>query len=85
MSKDIEKRIASIEARNKKVEQDKAWETSLLRKCIVFMITCAFSYSFLHLINDPNAFGNAILASVGFMLSTLTLSLFKNWWLGKQK
>ena len=84
MTKNLEKRVQAIEARNHKVELDKAWETSLLRKCIVFLITCALTYSFLRLIDDPNALGNAILAAVGFMLSTLTLSLFKNWWINKQ-
>ena len=34
--KDLEKRIEAIEERNKRVELDKAWETSWTRKiCII--------------------------------------------------
>jgi len=84
MSKDLEKRIAAIEARNKRVELDKAWETGALRRFILFILTCIFTYGFLRLIEEPHAFGNSIVAASGFILSTLTVSYLKNWWISRQ-
>ncbi len=37
--KDLEKRIENIENRNKRVEKDKAWETSNLRKICIMVLT----------------------------------------------
>ena len=36
--KEIEKRINDIENRNKRVEGDKAWETSTLRKVLILIL-----------------------------------------------
>ncbi len=35
----LEKRIEAIEKRNKKVETDKAWETSMTRKICIMVLT----------------------------------------------
>jgi hypothetical protein len=37
--KELEKRISNIEERNKRVEGDKAWETSTLRKILIIVLT----------------------------------------------
>ncbi len=39
MTKDIENRITAIENRNKQVEIDKAWETSLIRRLLTTGLT----------------------------------------------
>ena len=36
--KELEKRISNIEKRNKRVEGDKAWETSTLRKLLIIVL-----------------------------------------------
>jgi len=36
---DIEKRLNALEQRNKRVELDKAWETSWIRKGIIVILT----------------------------------------------
>jgi len=36
---DFEKEIRKIQERNKKVDSDKAWETSLSRKIIIAILT----------------------------------------------
>ena len=56
MKKDLEKEIEKIKQRNRKVEIDKAWETSYVRKIsiavLTYMIVVIYSYlkDFLHLI-----------------------------------
>ena len=46
---EIEKRIEKIEERNKRVELDKAWETSWTRKICIMILTylIVISYSYL--------------------------------------
>ena len=47
MEKELLKRIEEIEKRNKKVEGDKAWETSWLRKIIIMIATYFFAFLYL--------------------------------------
>jgi predicted PurR-regulated permease PerM len=76
----LEERIEKIESRNKKVELDKAWEISFTRKFLIAIFTyLAVSLYFL-IIKIPNPWINAIVPTIGFLLSTLTLAFFKNLW-----
>jgi len=79
--KKLEKDIEKIKERNKRVETDKAWETSFLRRVLLLMFTYLAVGLYLQAIHLPNAWLNAIVPSVGFMLSTLTLPFFKKAWL----
>jgi len=76
----LSKEIELIKQRNKKVETDKAWETSLTRKIILIIFTYLAIGLYLKAISVTNPWLNAIVPSVGFLLSTLTLPLFKNFW-----
>lgn len=78
---DLEKRIAVIEKRNVRVELDKAWETSLTRRAILILFTYLSVGLYLQVIAIPNPWLNAIVPSLGFLLSTLTLPFFKRIWL----
>lgn len=76
----LEERIVKIEERNKKVEMDKAWETSLTRKIVLIIFTYLAVGVYLEVINIPDPWINAIVPSMAFLLSTLTLPSIKNWW-----
>jgi sterol desaturase/sphingolipid hydroxylase (fatty acid hydroxylase superfamily) len=79
--KDTEARIRRIEDRNKKVETDKAWETSWTRRLLLILFTYLSIGFYLNAIQIPNAWLNAIVPAVGFLLSTLTLPFFKDLWI----
>ena len=79
--KDLETRLKKIEDRNKKVETDKAWETSWTRRILLILFTYLSIGFYLNAIQVPNAWLNAIVPAVGFLLSTLTLPYFKNLWI----
>ena len=81
----LEKRIEEIEARNKKVEADKAWETSFTRRILLITFTYLSIGFYLNAINIKDPWLNAIVPSIGFLLSTLTLPFFKNLWLKRGK
>jgi hypothetical protein len=73
-------RIEAIENRNARVEIDKAWETSLTRKIILVIFTYLSVGFYMSAINVDRPWLNAIIPSLGFLLSTLTLPFFKNLW-----
>ncbi|MBI4453020.1 hypothetical protein HY636_00075 [Candidatus Woesearchaeota archaeon] len=73
--------IQQIKERNKRVEADKAWETSKTRRLLIALMTYIVIVIFLWSIDAPNPLLNAIVPTVGFILSTLTLSFFKQFWL----
>ncbi len=77
MKEDIER----IKERNKRVESDKAWEGSISRRLLIALMTYIVIVIFLWTINAPKPWLNAIVPAVGFILSTLTLSFFKRFWL----
>ena len=77
----LEKRIATIEQRNRKVEADKAWETSFARRGALVLFTYLAVGAYLAAIGVNDAWLNAIVPAVAFMLSTLTLPYLKKAWL----
>lgn len=76
----LEQRIQKIEARNRAVELNKAWETSWTRKILLILFTYLAIAAYLGFIVHINPWINAIVPAVGFLLSTLTLPFFKSLW-----
>lgn len=82
----LKKRVNALEARNKRVELDKAWETSTVRKLSIIVVTYLVVLGFLFIINNDKPFINAIVPSLGFFLSTLAVNVLKKQWIrSKQK
>lgn len=73
--------VKQIQERNKRVEADKAWETSGTRKLIIAVVTYLIIVLFLWIIKVPYPWLSALVPAIAFILSTLTLPLFKQWWL----
>ncbi|MBI2545706.1 hypothetical protein HYV81_00850 [Candidatus Woesearchaeota archaeon] len=76
----MKQEIESIKERNKRVEADKAWETSKTRRGIIAILTYLTMVLLLYLIKAPNPWVNALIPAVAFILSTLSLSFVKKWW-----
>lgn len=81
----LEKRVKEIETRNRKVESDKAWETSFARRVLLITFTYLSIGFYLNAIKVQDPWLNAIVPSIGFLLSTLTLPFFKNLWLKRKR
>ena len=79
----MKEEIQALKERNKKVEEDKAWETSFTRRTVIAVMTYIVVVIFLILIKIPSPFLNALVPTIGFILSTLTLTFIKNKWLSK--
>lgn len=85
MSKTIEERLADIEARNQRVENDKAWETSWTRRIGIMALTYLVVAFYLQFVVHIDPWINALVPVIGYLLSTLTISLLKTYWLGRRK
>lgn len=84
----LESRLDAIEARNKKVDLDKKWEGSYTRKILLMIFTYLAIAGYFFSIDVESPWLNAVVPTLGFLLSTLTLPFFKKLWLkhtAKQK
>jgi hypothetical protein len=77
----LEQEIIKIQERNKKVEADKAWETSFTRKIIIAIITYIVIVLFFFYAELPKPFIGAIVPTLGFLISTLTILILKSGWI----
>lgn len=77
----IEERLAKIEERNKRVELDKAWETSFVRIIFVSLITYIAAYFALYSIGASKPYLNALIPVLGFILSTQSIPIIKKYWI----
>ena len=83
MDEEIKKEIDLIKERNKKVEADKAWETSGVRVVSVLVMTYVVTAIVFYFLGVQNFLLNALIPTVGFYLSTQSLPLLKIWWINK--
>lgn len=81
----LERRVSEIEKRNARVEEDKAWETSLARRALVAAFTYIAVGAYFAAISIPDPWLNAVVPTVAFLLSTLTLPYFRKVWLSSRK
>ena len=78
---DLEKEIEQIKQRNKKVELDKAWETSWTRRICIMILTYIVVIIYSHLIQNTNNIAlSSLVPVIGFTLSTLSLKLIIKIW-----
>lgn len=80
-NKELEKEIEQIKERNKRVELDKAWETSWTRKICIMILTYIVVIIYSYVIrNFDNIFLSSLVPVIGFTLSTLSLRLVRKLW-----
>ena len=77
----LEEEIEKIKNRNRIVETEKAWETSWIRRTMVVVFTYAVIAVIFIFLGTPNPLKNAVIPSVAFVLSTLSGSIIKSFWL----
>ncbi len=80
---DIVEEIQKIKLRNKKVEADKAWETSLFRKLLVSILTYIVTAAVFYLIGVNNYYLSALIPTLGYFLSVQTIPYARDWWIKK--
>lgn len=82
----IEDRINNIEKRNKRVELDKKWETSITRRICIIILTYIIVVSYSYLVrNNNNILLSSLVPVIGYTLSTLSLKLIRKFWENRYK
>jgi hypothetical protein len=80
---DIKTEVEQIISRNKKVETDKAWETSWTRVIFLGGIIYLTAGAWLKILNDTYPWLKAFIPPLGFIVSTWSLPIIKKWWVKK--
>ena len=69
--RELEERVIEITERNKRVELDKKWETSLTRKICIAVLTYIVVIIYTSITNKvSNVFLSSLVPVMGFLLST---------------
>ncbi len=77
----IEEEINQIKERNKKVELDKKWETSLIRRLCICILTYIIVVIYSYVIKKyDNIMLSSLVPVIGFTLSTLSLKFVRKVW-----
>jgi len=79
------KEIQKIKERNRKVEGDKAWETSWTRRIFIAISTYILVSILFIVIKVDKPFLSAIIPALAYLLSTFSLGILKSWWLQRRK
>ncbi len=77
---EIERRLEKIEARNKRVELDKRWETSWTRRLTIGGLTYMVTFLFLVLLPVDMPAISAFVALIGYVLSNLAVGSMRKIW-----
>ncbi len=77
----ILEQISLIQQRNKRVELEKEREQSTTRKICIALLTYGVIVVFFIMVHAPNPRINAIVPTLWFLLSTLSLHIFKHIWI----
>lgn len=81
----LERAVKELEERNRRVEADKAWETSVFRRATIALTTYACAAAALMSIGSVRPFLDALIPVVGYVLSVQSLPILKRWWLSRRR
>ena len=80
-NKELENEINNIKKRNKRVEIDKAWETSWTRRICICILTYIVVIIYSYIVrNYDKIFLSSLVPVIGFTLSTLSLKYIRKIW-----
>jgi len=82
-NQELEIEIALLKKRNNLVELNKAWEVSKTRKVFVACTTYLCIVLFFYFAEVSKPFVNAIVPTIGYLLSTLSIPWLKDFWIKK--
>jgi len=77
--------VRGLQARNLRVEADKAWETSATRVISLLLVTYVIATLALMAIGNTEPYRNALIPTIGFFLSLQSLPFLKKAWIARRK
>jgi hypothetical protein len=82
---DVEFQLGRLAERNRRVEANKAWETSGTRLVSLTVITYVTMVLVFSVLGSAKALLDALVPTTGFFLSTLSLPLVRRLWEGSRR
>ena len=76
-----EQKITEILERNRRVESDKAWETSWSRRLAITVFTYFVALIFMQVAGLKTPVLSAFIPAGGYFLSTLSIPFLKQFWI----
>lgn len=80
----LREEVEKIKSRNRRVEVQKRWETSLVRRIGIMLVTYVSVSIYFISRHDAAPFLSAIVPTLGFLLSTLSLGAIRDWWVERE-
>ena len=80
----LEERVAKLEARNRRVEGDKGWETSWTRRLAIMLLTYLTTVFYLRFVLHVSPWVNSLASVIGYLVSTLSVGRLKRHWLNRR-
>ena len=74
---ELNEKVGKILERNKKVEQDKAWETSFFRRLFLAILTYFAVLALLLIINAPTPFLAALIPAAAYLIQQYSLPFMR--------
>jgi len=81
----LEKEINALKERNARVEAEKSWETSWMRRILIFALTYLVVLTFFLISKLPDPFLNSLVPALAFLLATSAIKPAKKILLEKYK
>jgi membrane protein YdbS with pleckstrin-like domain len=81
----LKEEVEEIKKRNRRVEADKAWEVSWTRRILIVVLTYFVIVVFFYVAGLPEPWVNSIVPALAFFVSTLTIGVFKKFWIRNRK
>lgn len=85
MSLSPEQRLDAIELRNRQKEAEKAWEVSFFRRTVIAVMTYIVAVVTLLTIGSARPLLEALVPTLGYLLSLQSLPFIKKWWIERRK
>ena len=73
--------IRRLKERNARVEADKAWETSWVRRLFIAFVTYWVAVFYMNSAGLASAFLGAFVPTGGYLLSTLSMPFIRKFWI----
>ena len=80
----LEERVEKLESRNRRVEADKAWEISWLRRISLMVLIYLTIVFYLRFVVHIDPWINGLVPVIGYFISTLTIGLLKKRWVARR-
>ncbi len=82
---EIKNELSAIKGRNVRVESDKAWEVSWTRRISIMILTYVIASIWLLVIRENHIYLKAVVPTLGYLLSTLSIPVIKKIWLSAKR